>query len=262
MPGPSCPGVEVVRSTRRRQSFDPCWCEGLLDAALWPAGLSFAEVVSSGELIALLVLGVVFAVLGYWLSENDRRRFGRTPWGLPSLVWALFWFLSILLGFILYLIAHADVVRRARQFPEGRFPAGGPYRAGSGSLGMGTAPPPTPSVADQFPAYPRPAGGPAIGPSVEPAVAPATAPVDELAGPQPGPSSGPIHHPGPAEGPSGYPMAAQPTPATPVSPPAWHPDPGGRFHYRWWDGSQWTSFVSFNGQQLIDTSPDQRIGPY
>jgi hypothetical protein len=46
------------------------------------------------------------------------------------------------------------------------------------------------------------------------------------------------------------------------SPPAWHADPGGRFHYRWWDGSQWTSYVSFNGQQLIDTSPDQRIGPY
>jgi hypothetical protein len=48
----------------------------------------------------------------------------------------------------------------------------------------------------------------------------------------------------------------------PQSPPAWHPDPSGRFHYRWWDGSQWTSQVSTDGHHLIDTNPDQRIGPY
>jgi hypothetical protein len=47
-----------------------------------------------------------------------------------------------------------------------------------------------------------------------------------------------------------------------VSPPAWHPDPSGRFHYRWWDGSEWTSQVSSDGHHLIDTNPDQRIGPY
>jgi hypothetical protein len=48
----------------------------------------------------------------------------------------------------------------------------------------------------------------------------------------------------------------------PHSPPAWHPDPSGRFHYRWWDGYQWTSQVSTDGHHLIDTNPDQRIGPY
>jgi hypothetical protein len=207
-------------------------------------GVSFAGVLkfSSGELIAALVLGVVFAVLGYWLSENDRRRFGRTPWGLPSGVWALFWFISLLLGLILYLIAHADVVRRARQFPGGRLPDMGPR--GPGPIGAGPAAAPTPpSVADNFPAYPRPANVPAGGPPP----------------PQPATAQGPTPHPAPAE-----PAVSQiaPPDGASISPPAWHPDPGGRFHYRWWDGREWTSYVSFNGQQLIDTSPDQRIGPY
>jgi hypothetical protein len=51
-------------------------------------------------------------------------------------------------------------------------------------------------------------------------------------------------------------------PSWPHSPPAWQPDPSGRFHYRWWDGYQWTSQVSTDGHHLIDTNPDQRIGPY
>ena len=113
---------------------------------------------STGEVIAALILGVVFGVLGYWLSENDRRRFGRTPWGLPSGVWALFWFLSILLGLVLYLIAHADVVRRARRSPDGRL-VGGPGHGGM-MTGVAAAPP---TASDQFPAYPRPANGP-VGP--------------------------------------------------------------------------------------------------
>ena len=48
----------------------------------------------------------------------------------------------------------------------------------------------------------------------------------------------------------------------PFSPPAWHPDPSGRFQFRWWNGSEWTSQVAADGKHLIDTSPDQRIGPY
>ena len=28
----------------------------------------------------------------------------------------------------------------------------------------------------------------------------------------------------------------------------WHPDPEGRFEYRWWDGQQWTDQVSHQGQ--------------
>lgn len=231
---------------------------------------------SSDELIVELVLGVVFGGLGFWLSERDRRRFGRTPWGLPSLLWAVFWFLSVLLGLVLYLIAHSGVVRRARRFPDGRLPGAPPYDApyGAGSLGMrpaarssGSSAPSAPSVADQFPSYPRPANGTitgrVVGPSVESgdgaSNAPAGEPVwpsragsfDRPAGVEPAPSMPP--QPG-----ADTSTAADAAP----SPPGWHADPGGRFHYRWWDGTQWTSYVSFNGQQLIDTNPDQRIGPY
>jgi hypothetical protein len=229
---------------------------------------------SSDEQITALVLGVAFGGLGYWLSERDRRRFGRTPWGIPSLLWALIWFLWVPLGLVLYLIAHTGVVRRARQFPDGRFPGAGPYdpRYRPGSLGIQPAAPSsgssTPSVADQFPAYPRPANGlgpaPVAGPAEEPGNGDANVPVAEPVWP-----SGAGSPDRPTEGAPSAPLPAQPVAGTStaagpaaVSPPAWHPDPSGRFHYRWWDGAEWTSYVSFNGQQLIDTSPDQRIGPY
>lgn len=35
--------------------------------------------------------------------------------------------------------------------------------------------------------------------------------------------------------------------------PSWQPDPTGRHHYRWWDGSQWTDQVSVNG--VVSTDP-------
>ncbi len=54
--------------------------------------------VSGSQLVVLLALSVVWAFLGYRLSEMDRRNLGRTPWGLPSLLWAFFWFLSLHLG--------------------------------------------------------------------------------------------------------------------------------------------------------------------
>ncbi len=45
-----------------------------------------------------------------------------------------------------------------------------------------------------------------------------------------------------------------PTPAaTPVLPAAeWHPDPAGRFQYRYWDGTAWTAYVSTDGQSYLD----------
>lgn len=220
-----------------------------------------------------IVAGLVFGALGYWLSELDRRRFGRTPWGLPSGLWAFFWFLSIVLGLVLYVIAHLDVARRARQFPGGRFPSPSPSPGATspGPFGLGVAAPPPPTATD-FPSYPRPANEPAGGP---PDISP---PTPELGAAVPTGEAGQLFEP--TRGADRWPEtaeadetaeAAAPTAPLPaaagwqpaaVSPPEWHPDPSGRFHYRWWDGSQWTSYVSFNGQQLIDTSPDQRIGPY
>ena len=79
--------------------------------------------VSGGELLIILVLSLVWAWFGYRLSENDRRTLGRTPWGIPSVIWALFWFISLILGLVLYLIAHATGVRRgaaAARRPPGR----------------------------------------------------------------------------------------------------------------------------------------------
>jgi hypothetical protein len=38
-------------------------------------------------------------------------------------------------------------------------------------------------------------------------------------------------------------------------PPSWHPDPSGRFDYRYWDGSDWTEHVSSNGVADIDPPP-------
>jgi hypothetical protein len=38
----------------------------------------------------------------------------------------------------------------------------------------------------------------------------------------------------------------------PASPPAWHPDPTGRFDQRWWDGRLWTEHVERGGERSED----------
>ncbi len=191
---------------------------------------------STGQWIFYGVLSVVWAVLGYRLSEKDRKVLGRTPWGLPSGIWAFFWFLSLVLGLVLYLIAHSGGVRQAqRNGPYPGAPRPMPPAPMSGSQN-GRAP----SASDLFPAYPRPANSQPEAEAVTPqdAEEPASSPTPSAT----------------------EPPAAQAS--WPDSPPAWHPDPSGRFHYRWWDGSEWTSQVSTDGHHLIDTNPDQRIGPY
>ena len=178
--------------------------------------------VSGSDLVLGLLLDVAAAVLGYVLSEGDRRKLGRTPWGLPSPVWALIWFLAWFVGLPLYLFAHRAEVRRAAQGPSPTFDA----------YGQAVPLPPSSSAArssaSDFPAYPRRADG-----GDRPAAVPAT--------------------------PVAPPPAVAPQAAAPAS---WQPDPSGRFHYRWWTGSEWTSYVSTHGQVVVDSSPDQRIGPY
>jgi len=173
--------------------------------------------VSSSEMTLLMVLAVAEAVLGYVLSEADRRKLGRTPWGLPSLVWALLWFLSLVLGLVLYLVAHRAGVRRVAQAPSGVIDARGHLVPPSVSQR---------STGSDFPAYPRPADGSA--------------------------SASPLPTPAPPA----------PLPTAGAASPSWQPDPSGRFHYRWWTGTEWTSHVATHGQMTVDTSPDQRIGPY
>jgi uncharacterized protein YxjI len=36
------------------------------------------------------------------------------------------------------------------------------------------------------------------------------------------------------------------------TPAGWYPDPAGRQHHRWWDGTQWTPAASTNGVQVHD----------
>ncbi len=212
-----------------------------------------------------IVVAVIGAVVGYRLSENDRRSLGRTPWGLPSLVWALFWFLSLVLGLVLYLIAHASEVRRAQHGSPAPYPGPGgapPISSGASARAM--------TVAEQFPAYPQPANLKPARPDPEPAPTPGSEPEpaaesarEAARGSAPESSSTPPSGPQPAAGGPPLPSdAAGQPPAWASSPPAWHPDPSGRFHFRWWDGHQWTSQVSTDGHHLIDTNPDQRIGPY
>ncbi len=181
---------------------------------------------TGGQWAVLSVVYVLAAVLGWRLAVRDRRLLGRTPWGIPALAWAAIWLASPAIGLVLFLVAHAGELRRVREVPPGAQPG---LSAGAPNLAIRDRPQ---TAAEQFPAYPQPANSP-------------------------GPGSG--HVSGPTE-------AAPPKPAAPptaaVSPPAWHPDPSGHFQYRWWNGSEWTSHVSTDGHVLVDTNPDQRIGPY
>lgn len=45
----------------------------------------------------------------------------------------------------------------------------------------------------------------------------------------------------------------------PLPPEGWHPDPGGRWLWRWWDGSDWTTWVS-NGRWTTN-EPLRRVEP-
>ena len=184
---------------------------------------------SGTQLVVVVIVTAALAYLGYVLSENDRRNLGRTPWGLPSPAWAVIWFLSPLVGFVLWLFAHRSGVRRA----------GDPSLA---SAGVPAPTAPIPTSASDFPAYPRRADGGSRS---------------DGAGRGPSPAA-PAGHPGEAAAAPGVPAGT----GHHVSAPAWHPDPSGRYHYRWWTGSEWTSYVSVHGHVEVDTSPDQRIGPY
>jgi hypothetical protein len=79
------------------------------------------------------------------------------------------------------------------------------------------------------------AAAPAATAAPEPTPQPAPEPVAAAPAPQPTPQPTP-----------------QPQPSTPSTPAGWYPDPSGRFELRYWDGSQWTEYVSRAGQQYTD----------
>ena len=77
-----------------------------------------------------------------------------------------------------------------------------------------------------------------------------------LAGPLPGvpPAAPQQMSPAPHFAPGvGVPGPAPAVPTAPPGPPAgWHPDPGGRHEYRYWDGTVWTDQVSDAGAVTSD----------
>ena len=202
------------------------------------------------------VLAAVLGIVGYELSERDRHRYGRSPWGWPSIAWGVLWFLFFALGFVI--ARRTELVRRQRADTSHVPPAGGggPYGGGPyGGAGAYTSGAPVPASpqseaqdVEEPPDRPVPSGTPT------PPAVPTGTPTPSGT-PTPAPTTTPPTPPAPTAPPAG-PLA----PAFP--PPGWYPDPGGNFEYRWWEGSMWTPYVSTGGHPQVDTSEDQRIGPY
>lgn len=108
---------------------------------------------NSGLYTADLIFAVIFGFVGYRASQNFKRRWGKTPWGWPSAVWAVVCFISILIGCILLLIARSST-RKSIQAQGGpqqswyQYPGGGPGQGGpppyygqGGTSPYGTPPP-------------------------------------------------------------------------------------------------------------------------
>jgi hypothetical protein len=55
--------------------------------------------------MAGLVLGAVFGALAYYASQDFKKRNGVTPWNLPSWLWGVIGFMSLLICAILMAIA-------------------------------------------------------------------------------------------------------------------------------------------------------------
>lgn len=45
-----------------------------------------------------------------------------------------------------------------------------------------------------------------------------------------------------------------------MSAPGWHPDPAGRYEWRWWDGTKWTGDVVHHGAASVDPWPLETAG--
>ncbi len=63
--------------------------------------------VPSSSLVFYLVIGLVVGFVAYRSSESFKQRNNVTPWHIPSLVWGLIGFLSLLLCAVLFLIARS-----------------------------------------------------------------------------------------------------------------------------------------------------------
>jgi Protein of unknown function (DUF2510) len=118
--------------------------------------------------------------------------------------------------------------------PSVSTPAAGAAPSPWSNSSASTATTPSPSSAATSEPM-APIGAPASTPAASTPAAAATAPAASAPSPAPAPS------------------APTPAPAPVVTTPAgWYPDPSGRFEMRYWDGQQWTEYVSRAGQQYTD----------
>ena len=153
-----------------------------------------------------LVFGIFIGFLNYRSTERFRRVTGKSPWGIPPIVWALASVFISLFVTVLAFIAMATSQRRGMRQGGGGYPGGFP-----GGRGAGGAPGPFGDQTSRHLRYPEPTRSPSI---------PATATV----------------------------VAPPPVSA----PPSWQPDPSGKFEFRYWNGDEWTEFVSKDGVSSTD----------
>jgi len=62
---------------------------------------------SSASAIVFLIIGLVIGYIAYRSSESYKQKNGVTPWHMPSWVWGVIGFLSLLLCAILFVIARS-----------------------------------------------------------------------------------------------------------------------------------------------------------
>ncbi len=165
-----------------------------------------------------VVFGLLIGFMNYRNTERYRRFTGRSPWGIHPVIWGVTSVFLSLVVTVLALIAMST--GRSRQLRQG----GGRPVPGPGPFGR--AP------------FPRP-GAPGSGPY-------------DTGQPGAAPEGGPGRDADPLR-PAGHPASSGAGELTAVSsPPSWQPDPSGRFDFRYWDGDEWTEFVSKDGIQSTD----------
>jgi hypothetical protein len=208
---------------------------------------------SDGLVAIEFVLGVVFAFLGFRASERYRRANGVTPWRWPSAVWAVLFFVSLLLGLVLYLIARSTT--RPKAGPTDW--AGGGPAPGGDQFGYGSSAPdgwnaPPPGGWGQAPPQGWDAPAPSGWGTPMPGEPPPPPPGGWDAPPPPGTAFPGFAAPG---GPGAATDPAPPASGPPPPPPpprSWLPDPGGHHELRYWDGAKFTEHVADGGKISVD----------
>jgi hypothetical protein len=70
--------------------------------------------------VAVLVWAVLFGCAGYGEAARFQKRYGRTPFGWPALVWGFVWFLSWVIGAVLMAIGERIGRKAAANAPIGQ----------------------------------------------------------------------------------------------------------------------------------------------